>query len=132
MVVADAKRAMSIWGPRTMVVAGVMSGTSADGVDGAVCRISPGADGGVPRVKVVGHVGFGYPKAIRAELLKVMEGGPVTSAEMSRLHWQLGGIYAECVAKAAEKFGVKVGLVGCHGQTVFHERRGRCVFWGRR
>ena len=50
-----------------------------------------------------------------------MEGEAVTAAEMSRLNWRLGEIYADCVEKAAEKFGVRVGLVGCHGQTVQHE-----------
>jgi anhydro-N-acetylmuramic acid kinase len=107
---------------KSLVVAGVMSGTSADGVDVAVCRISAGVgDGAVPQVKVLGHVGFAYSKAVRGEVLRVMEGEAVTTAEMSRLHWRLGEVYAECVAKAAEKLGVKVGLVGCHGQTVHHE-----------
>ena len=137
-----------------MVVAGVMSGTSADGVDVAVCRISGGRiPGDSPRVKVLGHVGFGYPKAVRGELLRVMEGRAATAAEMSRLHWRLGEIYADCVEKACKEIGVKaeggttkegnppyamkpqrmghpgsaVGsrfrlrLVGCHGQTVFHQ-----------
>jgi anhydro-N-acetylmuramic acid kinase len=105
-----------------MIVAGVMSGTSADGVDVAVCRILPALrEGGVPRVKVLGHVGFGYSKAVREAVLRVMEGGAVSPAEMSRLHWRLGEIYADCVAKAAAKLGVKVGLVGCHGQTVYHQ-----------
>ena len=54
-----------------------------------------------------------------------MEGEAVTAAEMSRLNWRLGEIYADCVEKAAEKFGVRVGLVGCHGQTVQHETRAR-------
>jgi anhydro-N-acetylmuramic acid kinase len=44
---------------------------------------------------------------------------------MSRLNWRLGEIYAGCVEKAAEKFGVRVELVGCHGQTVQHETRTR-------
>jgi anhydro-N-acetylmuramic acid kinase len=105
---------------QAMVVAGVMSGTSADGVDVALCRISGGV-GGVPRVKVLGHVGFRYSKAVRAAVLTAMEGGATTTGELSRLNWRLGAIYAECVEKAAAKFGVKVGLVGCHGQTVYHE-----------
>ena len=107
---------------KSLIVAGVMSGTSADGVDVAVCRISaPRVEGDVPRVKVLGHVGFGYSKAVRAAVLRVMESEAVTAAEMSRLHWRLGEVYAECVSQAAEKFGVKVGLVGCHGQTVYHQ-----------
>jgi anhydro-N-acetylmuramic acid kinase len=109
-------------GVKSLVVAGVMSGTSADGVDVALCRISPAVrKGGAPRLKVLGHAGFGYAKAVREAVLRVMEGGAVTTAEMARLHWRLGEIYAECVEKAAAKFGVKVGLVGCHGQTVYHQ-----------
>ncbi len=81
---------------RSMIVAGVMSGTSADGVDVAVCRIGPGrSEGDSPRVKLLGHVGRPYPKAVRAEVLRVMEGGAVTAAEMSRLNWRLGEIYAD-------------------------------------
>jgi anhydro-N-acetylmuramic acid kinase len=107
---------------KAMVVAGVMSGTSADGVDVALCRIAPGLrEGDSPRVKLIGAIGSAYPKAVRAALLRVMEGGAMSAAEMSRLNWRLGEIYADSVAKAAAEFGVKVGLVGCHGQTVHHE-----------
>jgi anhydro-N-acetylmuramic acid kinase len=107
---------------KAMTVAGVMSGTSADGVDVALCRISPAKDaGGVPRVKLIGHVGFGYSKAVRAAVLAAMDAKTISVAELSRLNWRLGEIYADCVEKAAVKFGVKVGLVGCHGQTIYHQ-----------
>jgi anhydro-N-acetylmuramic acid kinase len=103
-----------------------MSGTSADGVDVALCRIWPGArEGDSPRVRLIGLLETWYPKAVRAAVLRVMEGEAVTAAEMSRLNWRLGEIYAGCVEKAAEIFGVRVGLVGCHGQTVHHETRAR-------
>jgi anhydro-N-acetylmuramic acid kinase len=105
-----------------MIVAGVMSGTSADGVDVALCRISPARDkGGVPRVKLLGHVGFGYSKAVRAVVLAAMNAKAISVAELSRLNWRLGEIYADCVEKSAAKFGVKVELVGCHGQTIYHQ-----------
>ena len=108
-----------------MVVAGVMSGTSADGVDVALCRIAPGTqEGDGPRVRLIGLLETAYPRLVRAAVLRVMEGEAVTAAEMSRLNWRLGEIYADCVEKAAEKFGVRVGLVGCHGQTVQHEAGG--------
>ncbi len=100
-----------------MIVAGVMSGTSADGVDVALCRIAPPLrEGGTPRIKVLGHAGFGYPKAVRTALLHVMEGGIADASEMSRLNWRLGAIYADCIEKTASKFGVKVGLVDVMGK----------------
>jgi anhydro-N-acetylmuramic acid kinase len=104
---------------KAMVVAGVMSGTSADGVDVAVVRVSAGVE--TPRVKVLGHVGFAYPKAVRAEVLRAMEGVAMSAGEFSRLNWRLGTVYADCVERAVAKIGVKIGLVGVHGQTVFHE-----------
>jgi anhydro-N-acetylmuramic acid kinase len=108
---------------KTMIVAGVMSGTSADGVDVALARISPG-----PRLRVLGHLGFPYPKSVRADVQRAMEGAPMAAAEFSRLHWRLGEIYADCVEKTCDSLGVGRGgsasaleMVGLHGQTVYHE-----------
>jgi anhydro-N-acetylmuramic acid kinase len=99
-----------------------MSGTSADGIDVALCRIGPGLRAGdTPQLKLIGHLATRYPKAVRAAVLRVMEGDALPAAELSRLNWRLGEIYADCVEKAAAKFRVKVGLVGCHGQTVHHQ-----------
>src|SRR6266851_2647048 len=107
---------------KSLVVAGVMSGTSADGVDVAICRISPSrVVGGTPVVKLLGHAGFAYPRAVRAAVLAAMDAKAMSVAEMSRLNWRLGEIYADAVGKVAEKIGVKVGLVGCHGQTIYHQ-----------
>ncbi|WP_158941339.1 anhydro-N-acetylmuramic acid kinase [Granulicella sp. S190] len=107
---------------KSLVVAGVMSGTSADGVDVAICRISPAlAAGGTPRIKLLGHLGVAYPKTLRAAVLAAMDADAISVAELARLNWRLGEMYAEVVARAQEKFGVKVGLVGCHGQTVYHQ-----------
>lgn len=105
-----------------MIVAGVMSGTSADGVDVTLCRIAPArAAGGTPTVKLLGHAGFNYPKAVRAAVLAAMDAKAISAAELARLNWRLGEIYADCVEKATAKFGVKVALVGCHGQTIYHQ-----------
>lgn len=107
---------------KNMIVAGVMSGTSADGVDVALCRIAPPRqEGDSPAIKLIGSAAFPYPRAVRAEVLRVMGGAAVPPAEMSRLSWRLGEIYADCVEKAAAEFKAKPALVGCHGQTVHHE-----------
>jgi anhydro-N-acetylmuramic acid kinase len=108
--------------PRPLIVAGVMSGTSADGVDVALCRIAPArTPGGSPKIKFLVHAGFPYPRALRADLLRVMEGDPTTAADLSRLNWRLGAHYAECVEHAATKFKLKPALIGLHGQTIHHE-----------
>ncbi len=96
---------------RPMIVAGVMSGTSADGVDVAVCRIGTGVDG-EPRLKVLGHEGFRYPRAVREAVLRAMDGGAMPAAEFSRLSWRLGAIYGECVAEACAGLGVRLGVAG--------------------
>ena len=107
---------------KSMVVAGVMSGTSADGVDVAVCQISPvRMKGETPQVKLLGHVGMTYPKDVRAAVLYAMDAEAISVAELSRLNWRLGEVYAEAVEKAQSDLGVKVELVGCHGQTVYHQ-----------
>src|SRR5437868_15406057 len=105
-----------------MVVAGVMSGTSADGVDVAICRISPArVKGGTPTVKLLGHVGMPFPKGVRAAVLGAMDAYAISVAELARLNWRLGEVYAEAVEKAQSSIGVKIGLVGCQGLTVYHQ-----------
>ena len=95
-------------GLRPMIVAGVMSGTSADGVDVAVCRIAAGADG-EPKVRVLGHEGFRYPRAVREAVLRAMDAEAISVAEMSKLSWRLGQIYGACVERACAGLGVEMG-----------------------
>jgi anhydro-N-acetylmuramic acid kinase len=104
---------------KAMTVAGVMSGTSADGIDVAIVRVKPGEP--APKLTLLGHAGFPYPRALRAELLRVMEGAALTAGELSRLNWKLGAVYADCIAKAVSQTGVTIGLVALHGQTIHHE-----------
>ncbi len=103
-----------------MHVAGVMSGTSADGVDVAVCRVAPGKDG-IPKVKVLGHRHFAYEKKVRAAVLAAASGAAQSAADFSRLAWRLGEVYAACVETTAAELGVKPRLVACHGQTIYHQ-----------
>ena len=105
--------------PKTMIVAGVMSGTSADGVDVAICRVSP-ADVG-PRIKVLGQHSMRYPTKLRKAVLAAMDAESTSTSELARLNWRLGEVYAEAVDAAARAMGVKPQLIACHGQTIYHQ-----------
>ncbi len=106
--------------PKAMIVAGVMSGTSADGVDVAICRVSPGAEG-VPHVKVMAHYTTGYPASLRKAVLAAMDAKNTSTAELARLNWRLGEVYAEAVESAARQAAVRPQLIACHGQTIYHQ-----------
>jgi anhydro-N-acetylmuramic acid kinase len=106
---------------KTMTVAGIMSGTSADGIDVAVVRIAPGRK--CPSVTLVAHEGFAFPAALRRAVLGAMNAAETSTAELARLHWRLGMAYAEAVNATAKQHAVKLDLIGCHGQTLYHQPR---------
>jgi anhydro-N-acetylmuramic acid kinase len=104
---------------RAMTVAGVMSGTSADGVDVALVRITPSRRR--PAIKLIAHHAVRYPAALRNAVMAAMDAKQTSTAELARLNWRLGMAYAEAVQVAVTKYKVKIDLVGCHGQTVYHQ-----------
>ncbi len=85
---------------KPMIVAGVMSGTSADGIDVAVVRIAPVK--GRPKLTLLAHEGFRYPAALRRAVLAAMNAKSTSTAELARLNWRLGLAYAEAVKATVE------------------------------
>jgi anhydro-N-acetylmuramic acid kinase len=129
-----------------MVVAGVMSGTSADGINVALVRVAdtrggargPGTVSTVrgqecPRhmIKVLGHVEFPYAKRARAAVLGAMNALAISVADLARLNFLLGELYADAVLSAQRRFRVKAHLAGCHGQTLYHQGEAK-PFLGRK
>lgn len=111
---------------KAMTVAGIMSGTSADGIDVAVVRIAPGKKkGGIarPSIQLISHEGFAFPAALRRAVLAAMNASATSTAELARLNWRLGIAYAESVKATLAKHKMKVDLIGCHGQTIYHQPR---------
>ena len=103
-----------------MIVAGVMSGTSADGIDVALVQIRPGKDGS-PTLRLLAHEAFPYPAVLRKAVLGAMNAKTASTAELARLNWRLGVEYAKAVAATLERNPMKLELVGCHGQTLYHQ-----------
>ena len=104
-----------------MIVAGVMSGTSADGIDVALVRIAPTANLATPKIRLLGHLAVPYARKTRDAVLATMDAQSVSAAELARLHWRLGELYGDAILAAQREFGVKAALVGVHGQTIYHQ-----------
>jgi anhydro-N-acetylmuramic acid kinase len=107
---------------KPLLVLGLMSGTSADGIDVALARIS----GAPPHLnaKLLGHTSSQFPPALRKEILRVAEQQPISAGELSQLNFRLGEIFAAAALDACRRFRVspkRVALIGSHGQTIFHQ-----------
>ncbi len=122
-----------------MTVAGVMSGTSADGIDVSVVKIAqaypsrknkdvakagrPVSTPARPKLTLLAHEHFAFPAALRRAVLAAMNASSTSTAELARLNWRLGLAYAEAVKRTVERHHLRLDLVGCHGQTLYHQAR---------
>jgi anhydro-N-acetylmuramic acid kinase len=112
-----------------VIVAGVMSGTSADGINVALVRIQ--GRGFRSRFELLAHYEFPYPATVRRAILATMNAGRASVADISRLHFLLGELYADAVRAAQRRARLECELVGCHGQTLYHQGT-PALFLGRR
>ncbi|TAL11132.1 MAG: anhydro-N-acetylmuramic acid kinase [Nitrospirae bacterium] len=102
-----------------MKVIGLMSGTSADGVDAVLVDI--GGTGHNLKVRLLAHRTFPYPAEFRVRLLGAMTNGTV--ADACHLNVVLGEWFAKAalkLLKAARVPAGRVALIGSHGQTLHH------------
>ncbi len=113
-----------------MIVAGVMSGTSADGINVALLRVSE-TQTRRTRLRLLGHAEYPYPKAVRKFVMAMMDAQRASVADLGRLNFLLGELYADAVLATQRRFRVQAELVGCHGQTIYHQGEA-ARFLGRR
>jgi anhydro-N-acetylmuramic acid kinase len=106
-----------------------MSGTSADGINVALVRVQ--GRGFRSRFELLAHYEFPYPVNVRRVVLATMNAGSASVADLSRLHFLLGELYADAVRAAQRRARLECELVGCHGQTLYHQGR-PALFLGRR
>lgn len=113
----------------TALVIGLISGTSADGVDAALVRIHGGdpAGGGVPEdfgLELLGWLTAPYPPPLRRAVLRLGSGETTTAGEVCRTSFAVAGAFAGAALELCRQVGVsprQVDLIGSHGQTVWHE-----------
>jgi anhydro-N-acetylmuramic acid kinase len=106
-----------------MIVAGVMSGTSADGINVALVRVhaSSSAPAGPPSIHLLAHAELPYPKPVRRAVLAAMNATKASVADLARLNFLLAELYADAVVATQRRFHIKAELIGCHGQTLYHQ-----------
>lgn len=107
---------------KPLLVLGLMSGTSADGIDAALTRIS----GAPPHLttKLLAHASSKFPPGLRKEVLRVAEQQHISAGELSQLNFRMGEAFAAAALQACRRFRVsprKIALIGSHGQTIFHQ-----------
>ncbi|MBL8146119.1 MAG: anhydro-N-acetylmuramic acid kinase [Anaerolineae bacterium] len=97
-------------------VIGLLSGTSADGIDAALCEI----DGAPPKLsaRIVRGQTLPYAPALRERILAAMQAGGADAQEMAVLNVEIGKSFAQAAREVA---GEDCDLIGSHGQTVWHQ-----------
>jgi anhydro-N-acetylmuramic acid kinase len=103
---------------RGTLALGIMSGTSADGIDVALVRMEG------RNASLENFAAFPFPRGVQKAILKLGEGRPANTGEISQLNFLLGEIFASAALAACRKFRVApalIAVIGSHGQTVFHQ-----------
>lgn len=103
------------------VVAGLMSGTSLDGVDVVIAKLT--GSGPALQIDQRAFVSMPYPPALRQCLLRNSRADTSSVRDLSQLNARLAGVYAEAVRQALDRIHLTLDdldLIGSHGQTVYH------------
>jgi anhydro-N-acetylmuramic acid kinase len=103
------------------LVIGLISGTSADGITGALVRITD-RDGERPEIALLGWATLPYPADVRRRVTDLFT-DPISMQAAASVHFLLGELFADAATAAARAGGcdlAAVDLIASHGQTVAH------------
>jgi len=102
---------------KTLTVLGLSSGTSADGIDAALVRVSNSRKF---KVKPLFFSVFKYPNKLRRIIPDLTSAKNYSLEKVAYLNYYLGELFAQAAQKVMKKTKVKVDLIGTHGQTIRH------------
>lgn len=110
---------MTLWNKPSRLVVGLMSGTSADGIDAVLTRIT--GSGLSTKVEQLGFYFLPFDDATRRAILDICGGNSGGTKAVCLLGTHLGMLYARAVRELLKAAKMEtVDLIGCHGQTVCH------------
>ena len=101
---------------------GLMSGTSADGIDAAAVEIS--GDSVHPQCKLLAFENMPYPTEVRSKIFDLFDTKKATADKISYMNFLLGSLYGEAANSLIEQHGIdrsRIAAIGSHGQTIYHE-----------
>jgi len=110
-----------LWESEKLTVAGLMSGTSMDGIDVAITELS--GNGSDTKWEVKYSNSYPFENDLRKQIQNSIDGG---AEAICRLNFDLGKEYSVSLGKAlteAEISSSELDLIGSHGQTIYHVDR---------
>jgi len=111
------------------IIIGLMSGTSADGVNAALVRVT--GSGAGTRIRLIKSAIYPYPARFRAFLLRLADNRTSRVADITTGDMLVASFFAEAVKKILRSAGLSrdsVDLIGSHGQTIHHLPKKRTLF----
>lgn len=103
------------------LIIGLMSGTSMDGLDVALCKFRD--SGGNTEVNIIAFETVGFTEDIKDEIRKIFAKSTIEFQQLCMLNPWIGNLHAEIVNDCLKKWNISsedVDLIASHGQTVFH------------
>ena len=110
-----------IAGSQERTIVGLMSGTSVDGLDIAVCKIA--GSGNSTKINVTHHTTIPYDAAFKADIAQIFSIKTVDLEKVTLLHAHIARVHASMVLSALNSWGIEassVDLIASHGQTIYH------------
>ena len=136
-----------------MLAIGMMSGTSADGIDGVILELPADVDVDInvdanvdvdvndaqvntaqpdaanqPRARIVATANQPFAAPLRDKINALITTPTIHLDELGALHAELGECYAHFAQQLIARAERKVAVIGCHGQTVRHQPHGQSAF----
>lgn len=104
---------------------GIMSGTSADGIDVAAAKID--GDTIHPNCTLLAFENVPYPPKVRERIFDLFDTKNATVDKIGEMNFLLGSLYGEAANRVIDSFGIdrgSIAAIGSHGQTIYHSPDG--------